>query len=146
MTTRPLSALSALAALALLVPLAAVAASADEEAAVREAVQYYIDGQAAGDGEIVARAFHPDAHLTHLREGAVRTIPIAEYLSWFRGEPADDEGERERWIESVDITGDAAVAKVVLDYPGRVFTDYMSLLKVVGEWKIIHKNFTMAAK
>ena len=118
----------------------------EDEAAVRQAVQYYMDGQEAGDGDTVAKAFHPDARLTHMRDGAVRIIPIEEYLGWFRGEPAGDEAERERRIESVDITGDAAVAKVVLDYPGRTFTDYMSLLRVDGEWKIIHKNFTMAAK
>jgi hypothetical protein len=81
-----------------------------------------------------------------MREGEIRTIPIAEYLSWFRGEPAEDEAERERWIESVDIAGDAAVAKVVLDYPRVRYTDYMSLLKVDGEWKIIHKNFSAAPK
>jgi hypothetical protein len=117
-------------------------AAESEEAAVRQAVQYYIDGQASGDGEIVARAFHPEAHLTHMRDGAVRTIPIDTYLGYFRGEPASDEGDRQRWIESVDIAGDAAVAKVVLDYPRIRYTDYMSLLKVDGEWKIIHKNFT----
>ena len=35
----------------------------------------------------------------------------------------------------VDVTGDAAVAKVVLDYPSARFTDYMSLLKIGGEWR-----------
>jgi hypothetical protein len=141
------SLLYGLSALTLLAGLAAFNAPADaEEEAVREAVQYYIDGQAAGDGAIVGRAFHDDAHLTHMREGEIRTIPIAEYLSWFRGEPAEDEAERERWIESVDIAGDAAVAKVVLDYPRVRYTDYMSLLKVDGEWKIIHKNFSAAPK
>ncbi len=73
-------------------------------------------------------------------------LPIREYLTWFRGEPAENEARRERWIESVDITGDAAVAKVVLDYPDRRFTDYMSLLRLDGEWKIVHKNYTMAPK
>jgi cobalamin biosynthesis Mg chelatase CobN len=123
-----------------------VARPSADEAAVRQTVQYYIDGQSAGDGTIVARAFHPDARMTGLRDGALRTVPIREYLTWFRGEPAANESQRERWIESVDITGDAAVAKVVLDYPDRRFTDYMSLLKLDGEWKIVHKNYTMAQK
>ena len=34
-----------------------------------------------------------------------------------------------------------AVAKLVLDYPQIKFTDYMTLLKVDGEWKIINKTF-----
>lgn len=140
--------LSSLTALALIGVLAAFATTsgASEDAAVRQAIQYYIDGQAAGDGQVVARAFHAEAHLTHIREGALRTIPIQEYIGYFRGQPAGDEASRERWIESVDIAGDAAVAKVILDYPRVRHTDYMSLLKVDGEWKIIHKNFASAPK
>lgn len=117
-----------------------------EDAAVRQAVQYYIDGQATADGETVARAFHPEAHLTSTRQGALQTLPIADFIAFFQGQTAPDEALRKRWIESVDVTGDAAVVKVVLDYPRVRFTDYMSLLKIDGEWKIIHKNYTAAPK
>jgi hypothetical protein len=44
-------------------------------------------------------------------------------------------------VEEVDVTGDAAVAKVVLDYPQARITDYMSLLRVDGEWRIVNKTF-----
>jgi hypothetical protein len=44
-------------------------------------------------------------------------------------------------IESVDVTGNAAVAKIVLDYPTTRLTDYFTLLKVDGEWKIMNKIF-----
>ncbi|HEX8636521.1 MAG TPA: nuclear transport factor 2 family protein [Pyrinomonadaceae bacterium] len=44
-------------------------------------------------------------------------------------------------MESVDITGNAASAKIILDYPTVRFTDYMSLLKIDGEWKIVNKTF-----
>lgn len=33
------------------------------------------------------------------------------------------------------------VGKIVLDYPTVTFTDYMSLLKVGNEWKIVNKVF-----
>jgi len=32
-------------------------------------------------------------------------------------------------------------AKIVLDYPAVKFTDYMTLLKIDDEWKIINKTF-----
>ena len=35
----------------------------------------------------------------------------------------------------------ALVAKITLEYPGVTFTDYMSLVKVDGEWKIVNKTF-----
>ena len=44
------------------------------------------------------------------------------------------------------MTGTAAVAKVVLDYPTIKFTDYFTLLKVNGEWKIINKIFNREMK
>jgi hypothetical protein len=46
----------------------------------------------------------------------------------------------------VDVTGDAAVAKVVLDYPNALFTDYMSFLRIGGEWRIVNKTFTVQPK
>jgi hypothetical protein len=46
-----------------------------------------------------------------------------------------------RRIEHVEITGNAGVGKIVLDYPTVTYTDYMSLLKVGDEWKIVNKVF-----
>jgi hypothetical protein len=42
---------------------------------------------------------------------------------------------------SVDITGDAAAAKVIDDYVGMRFTDYLSLLKIKGRWMIVNKLY-----
>jgi hypothetical protein len=143
----PLAALLALAVAGAAAPgLASLATAAPhraDEEAVRQTVQYYLDAQATGDGSLIEKAFHAESHLTHVRDDAVRTIPIEEYVGYFGGEPAEDEAERDRWIESVDVFGDAAMAKVVLDYPGADIVDYMSLLKVDGEWRIIHKNFAV---
>ncbi|MEK7856674.1 MAG: nuclear transport factor 2 family protein, partial [Acidobacteriota bacterium] len=55
--------------------------------------------------------------------------------------PAADESKRKRAIESIDIAGNAAIARIVLDYPTVKFIDYMTLLKINGEWKIVNKSF-----
>jgi len=39
------------------------------------------------------------------------------------------------------MAGNAVAATIVLEYPTTIFTDYMSLLKVDGEWKIVNKTF-----
>ena len=49
-------------------------------------------------------------------------------------------------IDSLNITGNAGVARIVLDYPDATLTDYMSLLKVDGEWKIVNKVFNAEPK
>jgi hypothetical protein len=61
----------------------------------------------------------------------------------FTGKPAADEEQRKtgRKIESIDVTGNAAVARIILDYPTVKFVDYMTLLKINGEWKIVNKSF-----
>jgi len=118
----------------------------DEEAAVRAAVQHYLIAHATGDGSHHEMVFHPEAKLFWVRDGALNTRTSAEYIAGSPGKPADDEDQRRREITMVDVTGDAAVAKVVLDYPNARFTDYMSLLKVDGEWRIVNKTFTVQPK
>ena len=38
------------------------------------------------------------------------------------------------------------MAKVVLDYPSVKFTDYLSLVKADGEWRIVNKIFNVERK
>jgi protease I len=47
-------------------------------------------------------------------------------------------------VASVDVTGNAAIAKLEIAKPGWVVTDYMSLLKVDGQWVIVNKIFDSA--
>ena len=74
-------------------------------------------------------------------EGKYTTRSFAEYIKGFDGKPAADEKDRKRAIESIDVAGNAAVARVILDYPTVRFVDYMTLLKIDGEWKIVNKSF-----
>lgn len=113
----------------------------DEEAGVRAAVEHYFQGHATGEGQHFAKVFHPASSLFAVRDGKFLEIPSADYIGRASGKPAADEPKRSRKIESVDITGNAAMAKVTLDYPAVKFTDYLSLLKVDGEWKIVNKIF-----
>ena len=112
-----------------------------EEAAVRAAIEHYFRGHATGQGEHFRKVFHPDAKLFAVREGKYWQLTSEEYIARAPGKPAADEGQRKRSIESVDISGNAAIAKVVLDYPQVKFTDYMSLLKIDGQWMIVNKTF-----
>ena len=120
--------------------------TAGEEAAVRAAVQHYLLGHATGDGSHHEMVFHPQAKLFWMRDDSLNTRTSAEYIAGSSGSPAEDEDQRRREITMVDVTGDAAVAKVVLDYPTALFTDYMSLLKIDGEWRIVNKTFTVQPK
>ena len=112
-----------------------------DTAAARVPLENYIQGHATGNGDFMRKAFHPDAKVMSFREGKMASMTAEEFASRFTGKPAADEAQRKRRIEAVEITGNAGVAKIVLDYPTVTFTDYMSLLKVGDEWKIVNKVF-----
>ena len=49
--------------------------------------------------------------------------------------------DRKSKIESVEVYGNAATAKITLEYPTFYFHDIMSLLKTKDGWKIVSKIF-----
>jgi Putative lumazine-binding len=124
----------------------AAAASAVDEVAVRIPLEAYLRGHATGDSAAFRRAFFKEAKLLWVRDGQLATRTSDEYVAGASGRPPADEAQRKRWIESVDIAGNAAFAKIVLDYPTTRFVDYMALLKVGGEWWIISKSFSAEPK
>jgi hypothetical protein len=117
-----------------------------EDAAVRQAIEHYFRGHATGDGQHFQKVFHPEAKLFWMRDGKFTQRTSADYIAGASGKPAPDEAQRKRSIESIDITGNAAVVKVLLDYPNARLTDYMSMLKIDGEWKIVNKTFVSEPK
>lgn len=125
---------------------AATAHTQSDDAGVRACIELYFRGHATGDGENFRRAFHPDAKLFFIRDGKVTQWTLEEYVGRASGKPAPDEAKRKRRIENIDITGNAATAKIILEYPEVTFTDYMSLLKIGDEWKIVNKTFYAARK
>jgi hypothetical protein len=117
-----------------------------DEAGARAAVDHYLAGHAAGSPDEFRAAFHPKAMLYWNRDGAFAERTSADYIAGASGKPAPDEAQRRRAIESLDVTGNAAMAKVVLDYPSVKFTDYLSLVKTGGEWRIVNKIFNVERK
>jgi hypothetical protein len=118
----------------------------EEEAAVRAALEHYLQGHATGDGAHFRAVFHPESKLFWVRDGQFMQRTSADYIAGAPGKPAADEAQRKRRIVSVDVTGNAASAKIELDYPSAKLTDYMSLLKIGGEWKVVNKIFTSEPK
>ena len=116
---------------------------ADKDA-VRVPLENYIKAHATGDPEFALKAFHSEGNMIWIREGKYSSETFDSFIKRaFTGKPAADEEKRKngRKIEAVDVSGNAAVARIVLDYPSVKFVDYMTLLKINGEWKIVNKSF-----
>lgn len=112
-----------------------------EKELARVPLDNYLQAHITGDPEFIRKAFYPDAKIMSFREGKLSSMRVEEFSALFTGTPAKDETQRKRKIESLDVSGTAASAKIVLDYPAVKFTDYMNLLKIDGEWKIVNKSF-----
>ncbi|MCL1634236.1 nuclear transport factor 2 family protein [Luteimonas sp. SX5] len=108
-------------------------------AGIRATIQHYFQGHATGDPSHFRKAFLPTAHVEIIRDGKFTSWTLDEYCALFKGTPAADESSRVRSIDFVDVSNNTAIAKVTLDYPKLVFTDYFLLLKIGDEWKIANK-------
>ena len=114
--------------------------------AIKIPLENYLMGHKTGKAEYMQKAFHTEGKLMFMRDGKYTTIDFKDYIGRMNGKPAKDEANRKRWIESIDVTGNIAIGKIILDYPTAKFTDYMALLKIGDEWKIVNKAFYVERK
>lgn len=118
-----------------------------EETAVRAALRHYLQGHATGDGAHHAAAMAEEVgSMYFVNDGALQQRTFEAYIAGSPGNPAANESERFRYIDWVEVSGTAAVGRVVLDYPGTFFVDYMSLLKIDGQWQIVNKIFDWSSR
>ena len=132
----------------LLIGAAAIASSRgtqsnSEDTAVRQTVQNYLHGLKHNDVESLKKAFYPEAKLLFVRKD--KQLGQLTQEQWHKGfaASAGKEEKGDLSITSVDITGDAASVKVVEVYDQSKYIDYLSLLKLNGEWKIVNKIYTV---
>ena len=114
--------------------------------AIKKVIQEYFDGYTGAESEQVARAFHPETRLYSVdaeRGGALDRTELEAWLENLRSRKSKgDLRTAGLEIPLVDVSGTAAIAKVVLTFPKLRFTDYLSLLEIENEWRIIGKIYT----
>lgn len=124
------------------IPLFSLAQNSDIEE-IKTTLNYYLEGGTNGDFETLKKAFHEDATMKYIRDGYQAVNALEFFGSRMNpGKPSN----RTTQILSVDHSGPAAQAKLRIDYPTFAFIDYMNLLKIDGEWKIVSKIFDRVSK
>jgi hypothetical protein len=111
---------------------------------IEEVLHKYGQGVHNGDGAVLKEAFHPQAtiagyyegHLIlHIRDDFIKVIESMP-IPATQGEPYEKE------TTSVELAGNAAMARMREQYQGLTFTNYFTLLQVDGHWSIINKTFS----
>jgi hypothetical protein len=110
---------------------------------IQQTVQYYFDGLYHSNIEKLKKAFHPNAQVIGYFQGNLVFNSLEQFLEFVKATPAPSKSSEEydMKIVSIDVTGDVSVAKVADLYLGLRFTDYLSFLKIDGEWVIVNKMF-----
>jgi len=115
--------------------------TASEETLVRQTVETYLHGLKFNDVASFRKAFLPDAKLFFVKkDGSLGSLTQEDWYKGFAASAGKEE-EGELRIVSLDVTGNAASVKVREEYPKSIYTDYVSLLKLGGEWRIVNKIF-----
>lgn len=111
-----------------------------EYEAIKKTVSHYIEGAITGKSDEMRKAFHSGATMFGYIGPELMAVPIEELFNWHnQNGPAPEL----KWhFASIDIAESAATVRLELDnWTGMRFSDFFTLLKVDGEWKIINKTF-----
>lgn len=108
--------------------------------AIEAVLNNYMIGGTERDGERITSAFHETAMMKYIRGGEYSEVNAKEFFGSPKpGEPL----ERSNEIVSIDISGNVGMAKLRLRYADKQFIDYMTLMKIDGEWTIVNKVFNL---
>lgn len=106
---------------------------------IEKTVSYYLDGGTNNDFETLKKAFHENATMKFISDSAYKEVNALDFFK--KGMKPGPKQNRKTSIISVDITGTAANAKLKIEYDTFAFIDYMNLLKIDGQWKVVSKIF-----
>jgi len=120
-----------------------VADAVDVPAQVVAPLHAYALGHATGSPEHFRRAFRPTAHIEGIRDGGFASWDLETYCALFDG-PADDEDQRSRFVDSIQVTGTVASATMTLHHGENTFTDVFLLVRDADEWRIANKVYDRA--
>ncbi|MFM9437362.1 hypothetical protein ACFDR9_004449 [Janthinobacterium sp. CG_23.3] len=109
--------------------------------AVIAVAQKYVDGLRIGSVEHVAEAFHQHAVMYGFTNGELLGGPIANLYDFVtRNGKAPEISTR---LDVLAITPTTAVVRVDMekDAIGADYNDYLTLIKIDGDWKVIAKVY-----
>lgn len=132
----------ALAIVSLILSVAGLAQTKTDEEAVRACLEEYM----SGDGNRMEKAFHPSATMKYIdaKTNEFKDVPIADFIARVKANTTKQERKIE--IVSTNIEGNAANGKIKIETGNVIMYDYMNMLKIDGEWKIVSKIFTRINK
>jgi hypothetical protein len=114
---------------------------ASDSSAAAAVVTDYLQGLQFNDTLRLAKAFWPSTKLLWVkRDSTLGELTQVGWYASFRGSVGQRVEGTLRMVK-LELTGSAASAKVVEDYPDSRYTDYLGLLRIAGRWWIVSKLY-----
>lgn len=115
--------------------------------AIEALIEHYFTFLQTGDADMIGHLFLPECDLiSPARDGTVTHMDLTTYENIVRSRPSPRSLGYERFgrLLLVDQTGETmALAKVSCAVQPKYFTDYLTLVKKDGDWKIAAKVFVL---
>ena len=132
----------ALAIVSLILSVTSIAQNKTDEEAVKACLENYM----SGDGDRMEKAFHPSATMKYIdiSTNEFKDVPIADFIARVKANTTKQERKIE--IVSLNVEANAASGKIKIETDKAILYDYMNMLKIDGEWKIVSKIFSRINK
>jgi hypothetical protein len=109
------------------------------------ALQPYFDGLYDGDVAQMERIFHPSCRLSAAPDGAVSHLDLAAYYASVKARPSPRSLNQPRYdaILAILASGEGAATAVLRTARApRLYTDFLSLLRIDDRWQIVAKTYS----
>jgi len=123
--------------------MAQIEAQATDLELIEKTIDLYFDGMINHNAASFEKAFHPTATMKWV-EGEMGEVNAIEALSDYVN--SNDPVKSKASIISANVAGNAANYQLEIEYETFYFIDFMHLLKIDGEWKIVNKIYSKKVK
>jgi hypothetical protein len=115
---------------------------------IPELLQRYFDLLYSCDLSLFDSVFHPNAQLQAVVDGSYTCLRACDYAEMLRKRvpPRDEGSPRRDAVISIDQASEhSAAAKVSVLIGKKHYCDYLSLLSIDGQWRIVSKVYCQLA-
>ncbi|WP_462248178.1 nuclear transport factor 2 family protein [Ekhidna sp.] len=97
----------------------------------------YIAATKTGNIDLLDSAFNESAILmSRAPDGRFQEFPYSGYRNFVKSRGASNHKGR---VESVEFFESVGIVKVILDFDSYFYVDYLSMIKIGNQWKIVNK-------
>lgn len=114
-------------------------------AEIAAALQPYFDGLYDGDVNLMRRIFHPSCRLHAAPDGVAADMDMETYYARVNERPSPRSLNQARHdaIITIVASGEGGATAVLRTARApRLYTDFLSLLRIDGRWQIVAKTYS----